>query len=118
MDPSGRDGIARAVKGLEHHHAIGVADISVAQDPQTSGSQRDDRRIAREKTHDGRGKDQKKDANAAEEKHVVEAGAPDRSLCPVGLLGPEILADQRSGGVAQTPAWQEYENENADGDGV
>src|SRR5215472_2182572 len=30
--PCGRHGIARAVKGLEHHHAIGIADIAVAQD--------------------------------------------------------------------------------------
>src|SRR5215472_10039670 len=118
MDPSGRDGIARAVERLEHHHAVGVADIAIAQNAQAGSGQRDDCGIAREKTNDGRGKEQKEDPNAAEEKHVVEAGTPDGGFRAVRLLGYEILPDQGGGGVAQAPAWQENENENADGDGV
>src|SRR5690348_16868217 len=31
MDPSRRDCVARAVEGLEHHHAIRVGDVAVAQ---------------------------------------------------------------------------------------
>src|SRR5260370_28045280 len=38
----GSDGIARAVEGLEHDHAIGVADDAVAENAHAGGGQRND----------------------------------------------------------------------------
>src|SRR5690242_8666325 len=118
MDPSGRYRIACTVEGLQHNHAVSVGNIAVTQNAQAGGSQRHNRRIVCEETNDGRGKDQKEDADAAKKKHVVEAGAPDRNLRTLRLLRTQVLTNQSGGGVAQTPARQKYENKNADGNGV
>ena len=72
----------------------------------------------REEAHDGLGEDDEEDADAAEEEHVVEAGAPDGFFGAVGLLCAEILADQRGGGVAESPGRQDDEDDDANGDGV
>src|SRR5258708_37752853 len=42
----GRDGVASAVEGLEHDHAVGIADVAVAENSQAGNSQRNDERIA------------------------------------------------------------------------
>src|SRR5258708_176250 len=114
----GRDGVASAVEGLEHDHAVGVADVAVAENTQAGDSQRDDERIAGEETNDRFGEDDEEEANDAEKDHVVKAGAPDGSFGALGLLGAQVLADEGGGGVAETPARHEDEDENADGDGV
>src|SRR5579885_1245305 len=118
VDNSRRNGVARAVEGLQHHHAVGVADIAVAQDPQRGRGQRDYRWILREKPHDRRRKQEKEDADAAEEKHVVKASAPDGFFGAVRPLGAEILADQRRRGIAEAPGGQHNENKNPYGDRV
>src|SRR5690242_15944892 len=118
MDPSGRNGIACPVEGLQHDHAVSVGNVAITQNAKAGCRQAYDRGIARENANDGGGKEQKEDADAAETKHVVEAGAPDRNLRTLRLLRTQVLTDQSGGGVAQAPTRQEYENENADGDGV
>jgi len=70
------DRVSRAVEGLEHHHPVRVADVSVAQDTQASGGQRHDHWIIGEEANDWRGKDQKDYADDPEKQHVVKAGAP------------------------------------------
>src|SRR2546429_8005785 len=65
------DRVARAVEGLQHHHAVGVADVPVAQDAQASGGPWHDHRIIGEQTNDRRGKEQKDYADEAEKQHVV-----------------------------------------------
>jgi len=112
------DGVASAVEGLEHDHAVGIADVAVAENAQAGDGQRDDERVVGEKTNDGLGKDDKEDADDAEENHVVEAGAPDGSFRALGLLGAEILADEGGGSVAEAPAGHQHEDEYANGDGV
>ena len=112
------DGVACAVEGLQHDHAVGVADVAVADDAQARRGQRDDLRVLGEEAHDGLGEDDEEDADAAEEKHVVEAGAPDRFFGAFGLFGAEVLADEGGGGVAESPGRQKDEDDDADGDGV
>src|SRR5229473_4043994 len=46
------DGVAGAVEGLEHDHAVGIADVAVAENTQAGDRQRDDERIAGEETND------------------------------------------------------------------
>src|SRR6267154_4471251 len=112
------DGVAGAVECLEHDHAVGIADVAVAENAQAGDGQRDDQRVVGEKTNDGLGKDDEEDADDAEENHVVKAGAPDGSFRALGLLGAEILADEGGGSVAEAPARHKHEDEYANGDGV
>src|SRR6266849_486855 len=114
----GSDGVACAVEGLEHNHAIGVADVAVAENSQAGDGQRNDERIAGEETNNRFGEDHEEQADDAEKDHVVKTGAPDGSFRALGLLGAEVLANEGGGGVAETPARHEYEDKNADGDGV
>jgi hypothetical protein len=114
----GSDGITSAVKGLEHDHAVSVADIAVADDPQTGSGQRNDSGIAGEKADDRLGENDEKDADETEKDHVVEAGAPDGSLGALGLPGTQILAHEGGSGIAESPARQNNEDDNADSDGV
>src|SRR5713226_7378633 len=114
----GSDGVACAVEGLEHNHAIGVADVAVAENAQAGDGQRDDERIAGEEPDDRFGENDEEDADGAEKDHVVKAGAPDGSFRALGLLGAKVLADQRGGGVAEAPARHQHEDEYANGDGV
>src|SRR6266478_2403005 len=44
----GRDGVASTVEGLEHDHAVGIADVAVAENTDEGNGQRDDERIAGE----------------------------------------------------------------------
>src|SRR6266436_7982724 len=112
------DGVARAVESLEHDHAVGVADIAVAEDAQAGDGQRDDGGIAGEEANDWLGEDHKEQADEAEKNHVVKSGTPDGSFRALGLFGAEVLADKRGGGVAEAPTRHEDEDENTNGDGV
>src|SRR5713226_4014725 len=114
----GSDGVACAVEGLEHNHAIGVADVAVAENAQAGDGQRNDERIAGEETDDRFGEDDEEEADDTEKEHVVKAGAPDGSFGALGLFGAEVLADEGGGGVAEPPTRQNDENDNANGDGV
>src|SRR5713226_8758217 len=114
----GRDGVASTVKGLEHDHAVGIADVAVAENSQAGDGQRNDERIAGEETNNRFGEDHEEQADDAEKDHVVKTGAPDGSFRTLGLLGAEVLANEGGGGVAETPARHEDEDKNADGDGV
>src|SRR5437879_12263274 len=100
MDDRGSDGVTRAVEGLEHDHAIGVADVAVAENAQAGDRRRNDERIAGEETNDRFGEDDEKEADAAEKNHVVKAGAPDGGFRAFGLPCAEVLADEGGGGVA------------------
>ena len=71
-----------------------------------------------EEAHDGRGEDRKEEADSAEKEHVVKAGAPYGFFGAFGLLGAEVLADKRSGGVAEPPGGQQDKDNDANGDGV
>src|SRR5882762_9052186 len=99
----GRDGVASTVEGLEHDHAVGVADVAVAENAQAGNGQRNDERIAGEETNDRFGEDDEEEADDAEKDHVVKAGAPDGSFRAFGLLSAEVLADESGGGVAEAP---------------
>src|SRR6266851_5698073 len=112
------DGVAGAVEGLEHDHAVGIADVAVAENSQAGDRQRNDERIAGEETNDRFGEDHEEQADDAEKDHVVKTGAPDGGFRTLGLLGAKVLANEGGGGVAETPARHEYEDKNADGDGV
>src|SRR6266850_5924520 len=114
----GSDGVTGAVEGLEHDHAVGVADVAVAEDAQAGGSQRNDGRIVREEANDGLGEDDEEEADEPEKDHVVQTGAPDGSLGTLGLLGAEVLSDEGGGGVAESPTGQNNENDDADGDRI
>jgi len=81
------------LKAWSMDHAVGVADVAVAEDAQAGGSQRNDGRVVREEANDGLGEDDEEEADEAEKDHVVKAGAPDGSFGALGLLGAEILAD-------------------------
>src|SRR6266446_2279146 len=118
IDNGRSDGIARAVEGLEHDHAVGIADVAVAENAQAGGGQRNDGGVIGEQAHRGLGEKDEENANGAEKSHVPKAGAPDGSFGAFGLLGAEVLADERGGGVAESPARQDDENEYANGDGI
>src|SRR6266571_8875443 len=113
-----RDGVSRAVEGLEHDHAVGITDVAVAENAQAGDGQWDDERIAGEETDDRFGEDDEEHADGAEKNHVVKAGAPDGSFRALGLLGAEVLADEGGGGVAEAPTRHQHEDQDADGDGV
>src|SRR5712664_4169164 len=114
----GRHGISRTVEGLEHDHAVGIADVAVAENSQAGDGQRDDERIAGEEMDNRFGEDFVNDTAATEKDHVVNAGAPDGSFRALGLLGAKVLADERGGGVAEAPARKDGENKYANGDGI
>src|SRR6266446_246998 len=118
IDNGRSDGIARAVEGLEHDHAVGIADVAVTENAEAGGGQRNDGGVVGEQAHRGLGEKDEENADGAEKSHVPKAGAPDGSFGAFGLLGAEVLADKRGGGVAESPARQDDENEDADGDGV
>src|SRR6266704_358768 len=118
MHDGRRDGVSRAVEGLEHDHAIGIADVAVAENAQAGDGQWDDERIAGEETDDRFGEDDEEHADDAEENHVVKAGAPDGSFRALGLLGTEVLADEGGGGVAEAPTRHQHEDKYANGDGI
>src|SRR5207302_4771912 len=112
------DGVASAVEGLEHDHAVGIGDVAVTQNAQAGDGKRDDERIVGKETNDRLGKDDEKDADDAEKEHVVKAGAPHGNFRALGLLGAKVLSDQRGGGVAEAPTGHQHEDEYANGDGV
>src|SRR5256712_2451481 len=114
----GRDGVACAVEGLEHDHAVRIADVAVAENAQAGNGQRDDEGIAGEQTNDRFGENDEEETDDAEKDHVVKAGAPDGSFRALGLLGAEVLADESGGGVAEAPTRHQDEDQDADGDGV
>jgi len=118
VDDGRRNRVAGAVEGLQHNHGVGVADVAVAENAQRGDGERDDGWIVGEETDDRFGESDEEDADDAEKNHVVEAGAPDGFFRALGLLGAEILADERGGGVAQAPRWQNDKDKYADGDGV
>src|SRR2546428_3784390 len=108
----GSNGVACAVEGLEHDHAVRIADVAVAENAQAGNGQRDDEGIAGEQTNDRFGENDEKETDAAEKNHVVQAGAPDGSFRALGLLAAEVLSDERGGGGAWGPnrpqdAWSE-----------
>src|SRR6266705_4128848 len=115
---SRRDGVSRAVESLEHDHAVGIADVAVAENAQAGDGQWDDERIAGEETDDRFGEDDEAHADGAEKNHVVKAGAPDGSFRALGLLGAEVLADEGGGGVAEAPTRHQHEDKYANGDGI
>jgi len=51
IQDSRSDGVAGAVEGLEHDHAVGIADVAVAENTQAGDGQRNDERIAGEETN-------------------------------------------------------------------
>src|SRR5260370_785624 len=114
----GRDSVAGAVEGLEHDHAVGIADVAVAENAQAGNSQRNDERIAGEEMDDRFGEDHEEETDDTEKDHVVKAGAPNGSFRTLGLLSAKVLADECGSGVAETPARHEDEDKNADGNGV
>jgi len=118
MHDSRRDGVARAIEGLEHDHAIGVADVAIAENAQAGDGQRNDERIAGKETDDLFGKNDEENADDSKEDHVVKAGAPDGSFRALRLLGAEVLADEGCGGVAEAPTGHQHEDEDANGDSV
>src|SRR5260370_371172 len=118
IDNGRSDGIARAVEGLEHDHAVGIADVAVTENAEAGGGQRNDGGVVGEQAHRGLGEKDEENADGAEKSHVPKAGAPDGSFGAFGLLGAEVLADERGGGVAEPPARQDDENEYANGDGI
>src|SRR5438132_2793816 len=118
MHDSRSDGIARAVEGLEHDHAVGIGDVAVTQNAQAGDGKRDDERIVGKETNDRLGKDDEKDADDAEENHVIEAGAQYGSFRALRLLGAQVLANERCGGVAEAPTRHQHKDEYANGDGV
>src|SRR5258708_2717712 len=114
----GRDGVASTVKRLEHDHAVGIADVAVAENAQAGDCQRNDERIAGEETDDRFREYDEEETDDTEKNHVVKAGSPHGSLRALGLLGAEVLADEGGSGVAEAPTRHEDEDDNADGDGV
>src|SRR5580704_1322275 len=118
VDPGRRDRIAGAVERLQHDHAVGVADVAVAENAQAAGGERNHLGIVSEQADDRLGEEDHEYTHASQEQHVVEAGAPDGSFGTVRLPCPEILADERGGGVAQSPGWQDHEDQDADRNGV
>src|SRR5438876_3755793 len=112
------DGVASAVEGLEHDHAVGIGDVAVTQNAQAGDGKRDDERIVGKETNDRLGKDDEKDADDAEENHVIEAGAPYGSFRALRLLGAQVLANERCGGVAKAPTRHQHKDEYANRDGV
>src|SRR5713101_350188 len=114
----GRDGVASAVEGLEHDHAVGIADVAVAENSQAGNSQRNDERIAGEEMDNRFSEDHEEETDDTEKDHVVKASAPDGSFGALWLLRAKVLADEGGGGVAEAPTRHEDEDKNADGDGV
>src|SRR5438477_2243051 len=112
------DGVASTVEGLEHDHAVGIGDVAVTQNAQAGDGKRDDERIVGKETNDRLGKDDEKDADDAEENHVIEAGAPYGSFRALRLLGAQVLANERCGGVAKAPTRHQHKDEYANRDGV
>src|SRR5580700_7549360 len=88
-----RHGVPCAVERLQHYHAVGVGDVSVAEDAEAGGSQWDDSGILSEKADDVFGEENEDYPDTAEKKHVVEAGAPNGFFGALGLFCAEILAD-------------------------
>jgi len=74
--------------------------------------------IVGEEAKDGLSEKDEEDADGAKEEHVVEAGAPDGFFGAIGLFGAEVLADERGGGIAESPTGENDEDDDADGDGV
>ena len=100
MNDRRRNRVARSVESLEHHHAVGVADVSITEDAQAGGGQGHDHGIVCEQADNRRGKKEEKYADDAEKQHVVKAGAPDGNLRALGLPGAQVLANQRGGSIA------------------
>src|SRR5260370_28152654 len=117
IDDGRSDGMARAVEGLEHDHAVGIADVAVAENAQAGGGQRNDGGVVGKQAHRGLGEKDEENADGAEKSHVPKAGAPDGSFGAFGLLGAEVLADKRGGSGAWSPGRAGDENEEEDGGG-
>ena len=96
----GVSGIAGAVEGLQHDHAVGVGDVAATEGcagPWPRWAPRPDRAV-NEPDH-RRGEDDEDDADASQKEHVVEAGAPH------GLLGAFGMAARPDSG---RPAWRRH----------
>ena len=118
VDDGGGDGVSRAVEGLHHDHEVSVAEVAVADDAQAGRAQGDDGGVVREQANDGGGEEDEDDADRAEEDHVVDAGAPHGLLGALGAACAKVLSDESCGGIAQAPRGQDYEDDDADADGV
>ena len=71
-----RNRIAGPIEGLQHHHGVGVADISAAQDAKRRRCNGHDSWIVNEETYRWRGKEDKEDADTSQKNHVVKTSAP------------------------------------------
>src|SRR5580658_1072631 len=87
-----RSRVARAVESRGDYHAVGVRDISATEKPQCAYGQTRDFWIAGEKPDDLSREHNKQQADAAQEQHVVQSRAPDRTLRAGRLAGAQILA--------------------------
>src|SRR5260370_2464029 len=67
----GRHGVSRTVEGLEHDHAVGIADVAVAENAQAGDSQRDDERIVGEETDDRFVEDDEQNTNPTNQDNVL-----------------------------------------------
>jgi len=83
------------------YHAVGIADVAVAENSQAGDRQRNDERIAGERRITGSARS-RRTSDDAEKDHVVNASAPDGSFRTLGLLGAKVLANEGGGGVAET----------------
>src|SRR5580693_5787679 len=106
IDECWRHGVSRAVERLQHYHAVGVGDVSVAQDTEAGSRQGDNRGIVSEKANDGFGEEDEDHADDAKEEHVVKTGAPNGFFGALGLLCAKILTDQSCGRIAESPGRQ------------
>src|ERR1700730_14463354 len=111
----GSNGVARAVESLHHDHEVGVAKVAVADDAQARSAQRHYGRIVREQADHWFREKYEEDSDYSEKGDIVESGAPHGFLSALGMPGSQVLPDQRSCRVAQTPGRQEHKNDHADG---
>src|SRR5205807_10542637 len=110
--------ISRPVESVYDHQAVGIDDIAKADDPQAVGTVPDHHRVATENTHKMRGKEQEYHRDPAQKKHIEIGRSPDRLLCPLRLLGAQVLPYQRRSSRTQTPGRQNGEDHNPDGDRI
>ncbi len=118
VHPRRRQRIPCAVERLQHHHAVGIADVAAAQCAQRQGRNRHHRRIVHKQPHHRGRKHDKEHPNRSEEKHVVEACPPHRQRCAIRPLGAQVLPHQRCRRIAQSPRRQNEEDHDANRDRV
>src|SRR5438105_15860390 len=90
IDDRWRECISSSVERLEHHHAIGIADVAVTDDAQARCSQRHNARVVREKANDGLAEDHEEHSTGSEENHAVKAGAPHRGVGALRAVPPPV----------------------------